>query len=119
MNENSESVTKTNVRPWMTVHMNNSAQPAIIDVEDYEKVVSILGKRAWLLNGAKGRTYVRSAMKGGNVVTVARLILGNPWRASVRYLNGNSLDLRKSNLTLSFGGGGVKKTGKGRKRTFP
>ncbi|WP_146205421.1 MULTISPECIES: hypothetical protein [unclassified Azospirillum] len=118
MNENSESVTQTKCRPWMTVPLSNSDEVAIIDVEDYEKLVPLLGSRTWRLNGDGTYTYVRSKLKDRTMVTVARLILGNPWRASVRYLNGNPLDLRKSNLTLSYGGGGVKKTGKGRKRSF-
>jgi len=118
MNETSQSVLKVSGRPWMTVALSNSDKVAIIDVADYEKLVPLLGNRKWRLNGDGTYTYVRSKLKNRTLVTVARLILDNPWRASVRYVNGDPLDLRRSNLTVSYGGGGVMKTGKKRKLTF-
>ena len=58
----------------------------------------------WMLNSnGKGNEYVRVRYRG-NLSTVARLILGNPSRQMVTYLDGDRKNLCRDNLQLGKSG---------------
>ena len=79
---------------------------AILDAADLDHVVALGVTTQWVLNGdGKGFFYVRTKLPGSqnNVVAVARLILDVPDGMVVRYVDGNTLNLRRSNLFLDAG----------------
>jgi hypothetical protein len=97
-------------RVLVHVALSNSDRCAILDQADYEAVIAKIGLTSWYLNGAKGFQYVRAHEKGGKrFVTISRVILDSPYRAAVKHLDGDRLNLRIDNLYLDFGGGGVQK----------
>lgn len=92
------------------VPLANHDRAVVLDKADYDRALAALGDTAWRLVEVNGRAYVRAQdPRSGNPVTVARLLLDEPQRAGIRYANGDPLDLRRSNLVITFGGGGVRK----------
>jgi hypothetical protein len=76
---------------------------ALIERADYERLVTELGiSPLWTLNG-----QVRVALNGtasGNLIGVARIMLGAGPRQYIRHLNSDRTDLRRKNLALRRGG---------------
>ena len=84
------------------VPMPDGKSWAIVDTEDYERIVDELGyPGAWYAasNGSSGRAYVRVRVPGsGRCVGVARLVTGALAGERVMVRNGNPLDMRRKNL---------------------
>ncbi|WP_313031158.1 hypothetical protein [Brucella sp.] len=78
---------------------------ALIDAADYQRLIDSGITPNWFKNGdGQGRTYVRAGLwrdGKGTVIQIARAVLKAEGRRVVHYLNGDSLDLRMSNLRLS------------------
>lgn len=76
----------------------------VIDGADFDRLLEGGVSPAWFLNGnGKGLHYVRAqARRFGvpNLVQVARLITEPPPGCTVRYLDGNRLNLRRANLAI-------------------
>lgn len=98
-------------RAVVGVKLTNADGRAWLDAGDYEAVVREVGPRAWFINcNSKGRRYVRvRSPHTGRNDTVARIITGRLFRAAVRQLDGDPLNLRQSNLEITFGCGGCPK----------
>jgi len=77
-----------------------SDQVALIDDEDYEKVMSALGPRSkWYAHCPPGATHY--AMAWSHVTTLMhRVIMDAPKGMDVDHINGDTLDNRKQNLRL-------------------
>ena len=73
---------------------------AIVDEEDYDKVIEVLGPRAkWYAHAPPGATHY--AMRGGRgLPSMHRLVMGNPEGMCVDHINGDTLDNRKENLRI-------------------
>lgn len=83
---------------------------AIVEARDYQRIreAGAIGSWYWNSNGkGKGRGYVRTCVPIGggkwSLVQVARIIDGTGAKAIVRYANGDTLDLRSSNLLWERG----------------
>ena len=78
-----------------------SDEYAIVDDEDYDKVMEALGKRAkWYLFEYKtGRKYAKAAI-GGARVGIHRLVMDAPVGVDVAHINNDGLDNRKENLRI-------------------
>lgn len=82
---------------------------AVIEQATYRRIVRDVGTGSWYLNSnGQGSSYVRcnslvSAKGDPTVVQIARLATGAGRGTVIRYANGNSLDLRASNLTRRRG----------------
>lgn len=80
--------------------------------DDYDRIVTRYGTPSWLLTGnGLGQFYVRFHLAKGldEKITVARAVLRDIEKSATRYLDGNPLNLRKSNLTFTHGRGGLKR----------
>lgn len=99
------------------VTLSNRAVTAWLYVEDYARVLKLYPKANWsLTTNGKGRPYVRlrtGGQKSTNVF-IARLIAGDFERTAVQFKDGNTLNLRRSNLSHAPGGGKRRKTLRGR-----
>jgi len=83
---------------------NRKGQFAKVHTKDYERLKALGVSDKWLLNSnGSGREYVRVKYRG-NLSTVARLILGDPSRQMVTYLDGDRTNLCRSNLKLGKSG---------------
>ena len=71
---------------------------AVVDDEDYEKVVEAIGKRKWYVhdNGST-KDY---AMSGCRRQSIHRVVMDNPKGMCVDHINGDTLDNRKQNLRI-------------------
>lgn len=79
---------------------------ATVDAETFDRFTSQGGTTRWIVNDAGGGYfYVRCYQGGvaGELAVVARLLTGAGKREQVRYVNGDRLDLRASNLVLMRG----------------
>lgn len=75
---------------------HNEVARAIIDLDDVDRCK----EHRWHLNPSDGTQYVRSS-RVDNAGNLHRFILeANDTTTKVRFINGNTLDCRKSNLTL-------------------
>ena len=77
-----------------------SDKVALIDDEDYEKVMSALGPRSkkWYAQCPPGATHY--AFTGSRRVTMHRVVMDAPKGMDVDHINGDTLDNRKQNLRL-------------------
>ena len=85
--------------------LSSDGKHATILTEDLRALETEGVSLRWYLNRANGREYVNTNDPdhlGGNQV-VARRILGARTREAVRYLDGDTLNLRRSNLYLDRG----------------
>ena len=83
---------------------NRPGQHIKIHTKDYERLMALGVSSTWFLNSnGSGCEYVRVEYLG-NVSTVARLILGDPSRQMVTYLDGDRTNLCRSNLKLGKSG---------------
>lgn len=83
---------------------NRLGQFAKINTEDYKRLMALGVSQYWMLNSnGSGNEYVRVKYRG-NLSTVARLILGNPSRQMVTYLDGDRTNLCRDNLLLGKSG---------------
>lgn len=87
------------------VKLTNASARVWLFREDFEALVALLGPRAWFLrSNGKGRKYPAVTVPPKNPVTLARLIAGNAaLRTAIRYRDGDSLNLRRSNLQTNSG----------------
>ncbi|BCP51751.1 hypothetical protein K32_03680 [Kaistia sp. 32K] len=79
---------------------------AIVSPRDYQGVLDSGLTGAWFTNGnGHGRRYVRTWAPGspGTLALIARVILEAGPGEIIRYANGDSLDLRGSNLMIMRG----------------
>ncbi|NSY61069.1 hypothetical protein [Agrobacterium tumefaciens] len=81
---------------------------AIVSEADYRRVHRAGATGVWLLNKATpGHAYVRTCVKTATgkltLAMVARLIMDASPRTSIRYINGDQLDLRPWNLIAQKG----------------
>ncbi|TXN20785.1 hypothetical protein [Methylobacterium sp. WL9] len=81
---------------------NRPGHRAWLYAADYETIVADHGPRPWLANGnGHGKSYVRlRCADRGNLVMVARLVFGDAEARSIRYRDGDSLNLRSRNLAV-------------------
>ena len=78
---------------------------ATIDARDLEDLLQRGLTPNWTLNTtAGGHAYVRAQGRHGNLLMVAREVLGARPGEIVAYRNGDSTDLRRSNLHIAKGG---------------
>lgn len=107
--KNNRSPVRTQDRDGSTivlVPLANHPQPAKLFPEDFDRLTADGLGMAWTFNEAtRGYHYVRTYHHGvcGELVTVARLILGAGARNCVRYRDSDRLNLRSDNLYLSEG----------------
>ena len=79
---------------------NRTSQFVKVNTEDYNRLKAEGISTTWFLNSnGSGRDYVRVNHRG-NISTVARLILGDPSRQMVSYLDGDRTNLCRNNLHL-------------------
>lgn len=104
------------------VPLGNSRQSAILNHSDFERIQAKGYTGGWYLNGAEGCSYVRvyAGDHRGEQTTVARLITNAPRGQGVRYMDGNRLNLRRSNLYFDATGSasGVTKMTTEQRRTI-
>lgn len=75
-----------------------SDKVAIVDDEDYEKVVEAIGRSKWYVhNNNSAKDY---AMSGDRRKSIHRVVMDAPKGMDVDHANGNPLDNRKSNLRI-------------------
>ncbi|GJE81240.1 hypothetical protein [Methylorubrum thiocyanatum] len=99
------------------VLLSNRAETAWLYVEDYANVLKAYPHAVWgVVNNGTGRSYVRVKVPGRarRNLTVARLIAGDFSRTAVQFKDGNSFNLRNTNLMHVPGGGKCRKRLKGR-----
>jgi hypothetical protein len=73
---------------------------AVLNDTDFFRLMDSGLTDQWLVNdNGSGTSYVR-CMYQGRVITVARLIVTAPANSHVRTINGDPLDLRRSNLKV-------------------
>lgn len=88
-----------------TVHvpLANNERCAVLDEEDFIWLIANGLTGNWTFNNASpGFSYVRApCAKTGNIVTVARLIIGAGRGQAVKYRDGDRMNLRRANLYLS------------------
>ena len=83
---------------------NRPGQYAKVNTQDLRRLEAAGIRGAWFLNSnGRGRYYVRVKYRG-NLSTVARLILGEPSRQMVSYLDGDRTNLCRNNLKLGKSG---------------
>lgn len=85
-----------------SVRVTSRATKAILYQEDYDRVVAQYGRHEWAAqnNDALKDTVFVSGPNAGGKTDVARFLTGNVAGKVVRYVDGNPLNLRKSNLAL-------------------
>lgn len=79
---------------------------ALANAADYDRLRAEGIGGAWYVNDdGKGRDYVRTAVTGakGKQIMVGRAILRLGLGEVVRFINGNRLDLRRSNVFVTRG----------------
>jgi hypothetical protein len=78
-----------------------SDKVAIVDDEDYDKVMSAIGKRAkWYYRCMGKDNFNEYAMSGCRHKSIHRVVMDAPKGMDVDHINGNGLDNRKENLRL-------------------
>jgi len=99
------------------VLLANVSRTCWLYADHYEDIIKQYGLASWMLCSAgEGKpSYVRFKHQG-KLITVSRLILNAPPRTAVRHKDGNTLNLRETNLWLDHGGGGVTKKPKSKKQ---
>ena len=83
-----------------------TGQYALASVADYNALMLAGVSDQWFLHSNGQRhSYVRTTMvgHGDTLFMVARLIVGGEYGTRVRYQDGNSLNLRRSNLIVRDG----------------
>ena len=89
------------------VPLANHPKPAVVDREDFERLMAAGVSDQWTFNkcGMKkySHAYVRCAVPGspGSLETVARMITGIGSGHKVRYFDGDPLNLRRRNLFVT------------------
>lgn len=109
--------------PCFRVPLDDEGQShALIECDDYDHIVKAIGCHAsWCVtpNGHGGRYVVVNLPKteqGCGLVTVSRLFMGAEAKQRVRYLTADTLDLRRSNLSVEPGAGRARHNGEERMR---
>lgn len=90
------------------VPLANSALPAVLDEEDFDRWAARRYSTAWTRTiDREGRDYVVAAHAHseatGGLITVARVIADAGRGKRVKYRDGNRLNLRRNNLYLEDG----------------
>lgn len=105
-------------RQVVGVLLTNRPVTAWLYLEDFTRVLKAYPVSPWSLISLEGgkRNYVRirGSGDGSPSIYVARLIAGDFERTAVQFKDGNSLNLRRTNLTHAPGGGRCRKRLKGR-----
>ena len=78
-----------------------SEMVCLVDDEDYEKVMSALGKRGakWYAHKPPGSSSYY-ALNGKRDLAIHRIVMSPPKGMVVDHINGNALDNRKENLRV-------------------
>lgn len=84
--------------------------------DDYERIAAEYPGSWSLVDARNPRSYVR-VTKGNRSIYVGRLVVRAPARTFIGFWDGDTLNLRSSNLTIGKGGGGIRK-GTGRRALF-
>jgi len=85
------------------VPLANHPLPAIMDADDYDRLMAADLSNAWTLNEVgHGLAYVRAGHSRaiGQLVTIARLIVDAGAGVMVRYRDKDRLNLRRDNLRV-------------------
>jgi hypothetical protein len=91
------------------VLIRNANKFAWLHKSDYERIIAQYGVCAWtMLHNGQGKDYVyiRTSDPKKRHLYITRLIAGDIQGMSVRFKDGNSLNLRQSNLYHDAGRGG-------------
>ena len=73
---------------------------AWVDREVYERIVAQHGHRAWMWCETNGR-YVRLRTAAGKEVVLARLVLENTDKGRLKFADGDLMNHRRTNLSLT------------------
>lgn len=104
---------------WMS---SDSPEPvAWLYPDDHEALLSAYGPVSWWLEKGSGRSkpFVRTVRRPGLPRTIARFITGNVPKTFVSYRDDNHLNLRRTNLILLKGHGGLPKVNRNRWNLSP
>lgn len=90
-------------RPVIGVQLTNRESRAWLYAADYHRVLEANGNGPWFANrNADGREYVRAHdPKADRLVMVSRLIMDTPTGSRVRFRDGCTTNLRRTNLDVS------------------
>lgn len=83
--------------------LGSPVQWVAVDAEDFDRSIAAGLGSQWYLNASgQGTPYVRATLmrSGGRLVSVAGFLMGDHRRRQVRFLDGDRLNLRRSNLEL-------------------
>lgn len=97
-------------RAIIGVPLSNAPEKvAWLYADDYEQFVKRYGVRSFHLNKYQDYGYVKfQPGDSRGPLTVASAIMGRPHRCAILYCDGDTLNLRRSNLTVSTGRAGVR-----------
>lgn len=91
------------------VYVNNAQKHTWLHKDDYERIIAQVGMRAWtMLHNGQSREYVCVQISASkkHCLYITRLIVGDIQGMSVRFKDGNILNLRSSSLYHDAGRGG-------------
>jgi hypothetical protein len=88
------------IRLWLNKD-ELSDKVAIVDDEDYDKVMSAISERTkWYYRCMNQSSFNEYAMSGNRRISVHRVVMDAPKGMDVDHINGNGLDNRKENLRI-------------------
>lgn len=91
-------------REIVRVPLAKNMGTAVLDAPDFERLMALGLSPHWYLNGTNKHGYVRAGLNTrGNGVGVARVILGLGAGRIVKYRDGDSKNLMRSNLVVAKG----------------
>ncbi|HMU49900.1 MAG TPA: hypothetical protein PKA13_08990 [Geminicoccaceae bacterium] len=97
--------------PTVEVPLAHGRGTAVLDAEDFDRLVGMgITDQWWLNSNGHRHSYVRCTIPGdrGHAHSIGRLVIGAGRRQVVRHRNGDLLDLRRANLCLEDGRAGTR-----------